>query len=410
MATAGDSTVSALQYILKTKYDQKKLYELTYPDCAFLGSVRKDLKFGGNNARITLRYGRPQGGSMVFGTAQTNKTSSSDVGMLLTRAKDYHICGITGEALLAGEGSENTLISAVNGEMEGCTLNFRRSLSVQLYANGGGARSQFDGVTSIASKTMPLLDAQQIVFFEVGQWCVLATTDGTTGSVEANHEQISAVDRDAGKISATSAAWNTVITTAANTDYIFREGDFGVAIKGLEAWIPATAPASGDSFFGVDRSVDTTRLAGVRFAASTGAAKEDTLVDCSARLGREGGIPDTVYLQNLDRADIVKNLAGKAVFDMTKATDGSVGYKALILEGDKAPIKVVVDPNQKKGRFHMLQLDTWVLKSLKGVPHFIDEDGNKLLREATSDGFEWRMRALWQLGCEAPGYNARGAF
>jgi hypothetical protein len=410
MATAGDSTVTALQYILKTKYDQRKLYELTYPDCAFLGRIRKDLKFGGNNARITMRYGRPQGGSYTFSTAQANKTSSSDAGMLLTRKFDYHICGISGEALLAGEGSENSLISAVNGEMEGCTLNFRRSLSMQLYGNGGGSRSQFNGTDSIAGKTVGLLDAQQIVFFEVGMVCNLATTDGTTGSVEANSETVSACDRDAGKISATSAAWNTVITTAANTDFIFRAGDFGGAIKGLNAWIPTTAPVSGDSFFGVDRSVDTTRLAGVRFAASVGAAKEDTLVDCSARLGREGGIPDECYLQNLDRADIVKNLEGKAVFDMTKATDGSVGYKALLLEGDKAPIKVQVDPNQKKGRFNLLQLDTWVLKSLKGVPHFIDEDGQKMLREATADGFEWRMRAIWQLGCEAPGYNAVGSF
>ena len=176
---AGDSTVTALQYILKTKYDQKKLYELTYPDCAFLGSVRKDLKFGGNNARITIRYGRPQGGSFTFATAQSNKSSSSDAGFLLTRAKDYHVCGITGEALLAGEGSENSLISAVNGEMQGSTLNFRRSLSHQLYGNGGGARGQFDGSTSIASKTMPLLDAQTIVFFEVGMVVQLATTELT---------------------------------------------------------------------------------------------------------------------------------------------------------------------------------------------------------------------------------------
>jgi hypothetical protein len=410
MATAGDSTVTALQYILKTKYDQKKLYELTYPDCAFLGSIKKDLKFGGNNARITMRYGRPQGGSYTFTTAQSNKTSSSDVGLLLTRKFDYHICGISGEALLAGEGSENSLISAVNGEMEGCTLNFRRSLSMQLYGNGGGARGQFNGTTSIASKQIPLLDGQTIVFFEVGMFCNLATTDGTTGSVEANQEQISACDRDVGQISSTSATWSTVITTAANTDYIFRAGDFGNAISGLEGWIPATAPAAGSSFFGVDRSVDTTRLAGVRYAASVGAAKEDTLVDCSARLGREGGIPDTAYLQNLDRADIVKNLSGKATFEMTTATNGSVGYKALLLEGDKAPIKVMVDPNQKKGRFHLLQLDTWVLKSLKGVPHFIDEDGQKMLREASADAYEWRMRAIWQLGCDAPGYNARGAF
>lgn len=407
--TAGDATVSALQNILKTKYDQRKLYQLTYPDCAFLGRIRKDEKFGGNNARITLRYGAPQGGSADFATAQGNKTTSTDAGFLLTRAKEYHIAGITGEALLAAEGDENTLLNGVKAEMEGAMRNFRRSISISLYRNGGGQRGVISASSNVATTTITLATSSDVVMYEVGMWVNLAIDDGTGGAgVETGRVQITAINRDTGALTA-SANWNT-ITGAAVGQFIFRQADYGVMVKGLSGWLPAVAPVGGDNWFGVDRSADTTRLAGVRFAAAVGAAKEDTLIDCSARLGREGATPDAVYMNNLDRADIVKGLMGKAVYEMTKSTDGSIGYKALLLEGDKGPLKVYADPNCPQGQFFMLQEDTWVLKSIKGCPHIIDEDGNKMLREAAADGFEWRLRALFQLGCEAPGFNAHGTF
>lgn len=409
----GDATVTTLQYVLKTKYDQKKLFKMMYPECAFLARIRKDEKFGGNNARITLRYGRPQGGSSVFATAQTNKSSSVDAGFLLTRAKDYYVSGISAEALLAADGDENTVFNGLKGEMEGTTIGFARSLALALYGNGGGARGQISASSNTATNQITLAEPQNIVFFEVGMYVQGSAADGTSGSLRnaGAHELIAAVDRDAGKLTSTSAAWNTTIGALAASDYLFREGDFGVTAKGLRGWLPSTAPTGGDSWFGVDRSVDTTRLAGVRFAASAGAAKEDTLVDCSARLGREGGTPDAVYLHNLDRADIVKNLMGKAQYQMYEATgDTQIAFKALILEGDKGPLRLMADPNCPKGTFFLLQEDTWVAKSIKALPHLINEDGVNMLRESSADGFEWRYRALWQLGCEAPGFNAIGTF
>ena len=92
---AGDATILALTNILKTRYDQKVFHQLFYRKAAFVGQVRKDEKFGGNNSRISLRYGAPQGGSFQFNIAQNNVTSSSDVGFLLTRAKDFQVSGIS---------------------------------------------------------------------------------------------------------------------------------------------------------------------------------------------------------------------------------------------------------------------------------------------------------------------------
>lgn len=407
----GATTVSALQNILKTKYDQKKLHSMTYPDCAWLGRVRKDTNFGGNNARVTVRYGRPQGGSITFTKAQSNKTSSNDGAFLLTRARDYHVCSLTAEAMLAADGDENSILNGAKGEMEGCVLSFKRSISLQLYRNGGGARGQISSGSTVSTDTITLAEPSDVVFFECEMTVQAASTDGTSGSLRNSGAEtvIEAVDRGAGTLRTTEAAWNTTIAALAAGDYLFRSGDFGAAAKGLTAWLPSTAPSSGESFFGQDRSLDS-RMYGVYLAATAGTSKEDTLVDASTRLGREGGTPDAVYMHNLDRADIVKNLMGKADFEMTKSSDGTVGYKALILEGDKGPLKVIADPNCPKGKFFMLQEDTWVLKSIKGLPHLIEEDGNKMVRESTADNFEWRYRALWQLGCEAPGWNLHGSF
>jgi hypothetical protein len=406
----GKTTVSALENVLKTKYDQKKLHNMMYPDAAWLGRVRKDTNFGGNNARVTLRYGRPQGGSHTFSKSQANQTSSNDGAFFLTRAKDYYTCTIDAEAMLAAEGDENTVLNGLKGEMEGCALMFRRSISHQLYRNGGGARGRI--ASGQGTNTITLTEPSDIVFFEVEMTLQASAADGTSGALRNSgaEERVAAVDRDEGKLTSTSAAWNTVITALAADDYLFRSGDFGLSAKGLLAWLPDTAPTSGDSFFTQDRSKDTTRLAGVRFAATGGASKEDTLVDASTRLGREGGLPDAVYTNNFDRADIVKNLMGKGSFELTKSTDGIIGYKALILEGDKGPLKIFADPNCPRGKFFMLQEDTWVLKSIKGCPHLVEDDGNKIVREADDDSFQWRYRALWQLGCEAPGFNLNGTY
>lgn len=410
LGVAGDATVAALANILKTTYEPK-LRTMTYPESVLFGRMKKVEKFGGNNRRVSLRYGTPQGGSMTFASAQSFKGSSNDAAFLLTRAKDYHVSGITAEAMLAGEGDENALMSAIKGEMDGSTSTFGRSVAAQLYRNGGGQRGQISAASNVATATITLAEPSDVVLWETQMKVQGSAADGTSGAILAggNAPQILSIDRDAGTLTTTEAAWNTTVAFIAGS-YLFRSGDFGLAAKGLLAWLPTTAPTAGDSFFGQDRSFDAVRLAGVRFAATAGASKEDTLIDCSARLGRERAKPDAVYMNNLDRADIVKNLMGKAIFEMTTATDGVIGYKALVLEGDKGPLKIFADPNCPKGKFFMLQEDTWEIRSIKGVPHFIDEDGNKFLREAASDGYEWRMRALWQVACDAPGYNAVGTF
>lgn len=344
----------------------------------------------------------------MFTIAQANKTTSSDVGFILTRKKDYQVAGITGEALDVSEGDENTIFNGLKGEMDGSLRNISRSMAIQGYRNGGGARGKGDGAYSVAGTVITLLTAADITNFEVGMFIRLGSGDGLSGAVRTGTQlQITALNRIAGTITV-GAAVNT-LASAANTDWIFREGDFGLCASGLLGWLPTTAPSPGDNWYGVDRSVDTVRLAGTTFNGA-GGNKEETLIDAIALTSREGADIDVCLVNTLDRADIVKSLGSKAVYEPVKSTDGVVGYKALIIEGEDGPVKVVADVNCPKGNFFLLQTDTWVRKSAKAAPRYLKADGPEFLREAAADGYEWRIGAYWNIGCEAPGYNASGVF
>lgn len=409
---AGDATLAALTNILKTRYDQKVFHQLFYRKAPFTGQIRKDEKFGGNNARISLRYGAPQGGSFQLPIAMANVTSSSDIGFLLTRAKDYQVSGISGEALAAGDGDENTIYNTLRGEMEGSMRNLNRSLQIAAWRNGGGQRAQLSNTTT-ATTVGTLLQAADITGFEVQMRMDLAADDGynnggTLAGVRSGGPlTVIAVDRTAGTV--TFNANISTLTGATTTDYLFRNGDYSLGSAGVLRWLPPTAPVTGDNHFGVDRSVDPVRLAGVRYSGS-GGNKEETIIDAAELVGREGAEDVTCFLNNLDRADIIKSLGSKAVYEPSSSTDGDIGYRALNIEGPDGTIKVFSDVNVPRGKFFLLEMDTWVLKSAKGVPRILDDDGLKMLREANNDGYQWRMGGYFQYGCEAPGYNLAGTW
>lgn len=411
---AGDATIAALTNILKTRYDQKKFHQLFYEYAPFQGQIQKDEKFGGNNARISLRYGAPQGGSYKLPNAQANATSSSDVGFLLTRSTDYQVSGISGEALAAGDGDENTIYNTLRGEMEGSMRNLNRSIQIGAWRNGGGQRGQGNGSYTITGAVATLATAADIVGFEVGMAVDMAADDGynnggaLAGVRAGGPLKVLAVDRILGNITFTTNI-STTLTGATNSDYFFRNGDYGAGPAGVQRWVPAVAPVTGDNMFGVDRSVDTVRLAGIRYAGN-GGNKEETLLDAAELSGREGARDTACFINNLDRADLVKSLGSKAVYEPTSSTDGDIGYRALKVEGPNGTIDVYSDVNVPRGKFFLLEMSTWILKSAKGVPRILDDDGLKMLRESNNDGYQWRMGGYYNYGCEAPGYNLYGTW
>src|SRR5581483_9521973 len=72
---------------------------------------------------------------------------------------------------------------------------------------------------------------------------------------------ITGLNRSTGTLTA-SGNWTAGIAAVAAGDYLFPQGDYNNVMPGaLGGWL--TTPGGGDSFYGVNRNADVTRLAGL---------------------------------------------------------------------------------------------------------------------------------------------------
>ena len=247
-----------------------------------------------------------------------------------------------------------------------------------------------------------LKDIEDVTNFEVGMELVVSTADGG-GAVKSGSVTVTGVNRDSGALTVDALTAIDTGSGVAADDYIFVEGDYDSKIKGLRAWLPDTAPTSGDSFFGVDRSADATRLAGIRFDGSA-MPIEEALIGAVSRVAREGGAPDVCFLSYSKFADLEKALGSKVQYIDHKV--GEIGFRGIMIHGPRGPIKCMPDQNCPSDRAFMLSMKYWKLYSIGKCPKILDSDGLKMLRESASDGVEVRVGYYAQLGSRGPGYNA----
>lgn len=409
--------MTAASAVLKQRYTKKKLNTLSYNDNPTLAAMPKDETLGSNAFVFGLRNAVAQTRSWgTFANAQatsaTAGSSSTYNRFVVPHYNDYTTANITGDAIDSAKGNENALIDVLTNEIDGALYTASRSLAIAMFKNGGGARGQISTGSTISATSITLADVTSITNFEVGMALNTSTTDGTSGSVKSGTAYIIAVDRDLGTITVSSSlggaatAWNTCIATVAVSDSIFQVGDFGAAMVGISGWVPSTAPGSSDSFYGVNRSSDATRLGGVRFNGA-GGPFEETLIESAARLGREGSQPDMAIMNPLDFSPLVKALGAKVIYDRVKAfDDADIGFDAVKIVGPRGPIKVMSDLNCPKGTAYMLKLDTWSMRSIGKAPRIIDLDEVSMLRVATADAYEVRIVSRVCITCDAPGWNA----
>lgn len=390
--------------ILKEIYPGGKVpREMYYRNAPFLAMLPKDTEAYGEHVKVPLLFGHPQGRSASFSKARTNVSPSRYEAFEMDTKDDYAVAQITGRAIDKGKNDRGSFIRTFKGEMTGSQKQLKRSLVHGVYRNGGGAVGQVSAYTAAAS-TFTMSDLRDMVFLEVGMEIQADTTDGTTGAVHTGTATITAINRQTGVVTSDSALDSQITGFAAN-DYIFVDGDFGTKVSGLDAWIPSSAPGATD-FHGVDRSIDTTRLGGVRYDGSAQPI-EEALIDGTELVVREGGEPDIILVHTKTFANLAKSLSGKVVFGTKDAYDAKMSFKTIKLVCSHGEIDVIGDPNCQGDVAWALQLDTWTLYSMGEVPRLLDDDGNPYLRQSDADGVEIRSVYRAELGCGAPGWNGR---
>jgi hypothetical protein len=380
---------------LKQHYTQEKIENMVYKDNPFLAMISKYEDFGGENLKLPIKYGIPQGRSATFADAQANKTNTQLKAFLLTRVSDYSLASIQNETIEASKGNANAFMEAATVEIDGAIESATRSLAISLFGDGSGQIGVVGSLatTTASNDTITLATIDDITNFEVGMQL-------NFGTATVNKE-ISTINRDTGVILVNAASGATA------SEVIYIDGDKDAKLTGLGGWLPSSAPGSTDSFFGVNRSSDATRLGGIRFDGSS-LPLEEALIGAAARVAREGGKPDVCFMNYSNFADLEKALGSKVSYVDVKVNP-EIGFRGVLIHGPRGPIKVVPDQNCPKDVAFMLQMDVWKLYSLGKAPKILDSDGLKFLRDSSADSVEVRVGYYAQLGCRGPGYNVRVA-
>ncbi len=390
---------------LKQHYTTQRIENMVYKDNPFLAMISKYESFGGENLKLPIKYGIPQGRSATFSDALANKTSSQLKAFLLTRKSNYSLADIDNETLEASKGNANAFIEAATTEIDGAIESATRSLAISLFGDGGGSIGQLD--TTVAGTTITLSQADDITNFEVGMSLNLYST-ATGGAIRASTVSgnwvavVDEVNRDAGTL-VIDTNLNTATSISAG-DFIVPEGDYDKMLSGLGAWVPASAPTSA-AFFNVDRSVDVTRLGGIRFNGAS-LPLEEALIGAASRAAREGGKPDVCFMNYSNFADLEKALGSKVSYVKIKVKP-EIGFRGIEINGPRGVIKVIPDQNCPKDVAFMLDMSMWKLYSLGKAPKILDPDGLRFLRVSTADSVEVRVGYYAQLGCRGPGFNVR---
>lgn len=400
--------------MLKQYYDDDKVQNLVYNVNRFLTLVDKDEGFVGDTFKVPIIFDGSQGVSQDFATAQTlsNATSQGVQAFLVsTRAKFYGVASWAREVMLASETDAGAFMEVEALALENILRTMGNRMATQLYRSGFGDQGNVNQ-TNLGLTTLQLLYPRDATNFESGQRLVCSATQ--KGALRAlgssgNALIVTGVDRTNGIITfgfAVNDATNG-IPNIANGDYLFTQGDHvsstALVTYGIESWIPATTPAVGDNFWGVDRSQDT-RLSGQRLDATDGRPLEEALIEAASIVAAEGGHVDHFFMAPTTFQRLQKSMQGRLVLhDVT--TDMGIGFRGANMQSPDGEILVVQDRTCPVNRIYGLQLDTWKLASLKKLIAPVEEDGLMILRQATSDGFETRYASYAQLVCKAPGFN-----
>lgn len=392
---------------MKDMYPYKKVENMVYKNNPLLAMLPKETTFPGRNATYAVEYGMTNGRSATFATAQNNRSGTKLEDFVVTRVKDYAVVSVDNETLLAADGNEGSLLDVAKSKTDSALHALSRAMGRDVYRSGTGSIGQIHASPSLGNTTVELVSGHAINF-EVGMRLKASATDGS--ALYSGTLEVAGVDRDNDVLTVVGNATDSIASLSAD-DFLYVEGDYDAKMSGLDAWLPATV--TSDSFFGVDRTVDVTRLGGQRQSYANSVM--ETIINAGVKVAREGGRPDALFMNPTDWAELAIDLEGRAAVAGSNnrrrygagESDASFGFSSLSVATPTGMVECYADHNCPINVAYMLQLDTWKLKSLGPAPRMLDFDGLNGIRQSNEDGVEYRFGYYGNILCTAPGYNCR---
>jgi hypothetical protein len=434
MATYASSTSSVA--VLKELYVDNSDYlrDLVYaknPTMALMPKNESSDGLAGKYIPVPIQYGNGQGRSHTFLNAQGNQSPNQYSSFFVYVVQDYQLVTITNLLIEQTQSNAGAFVDEMKRQVDGGIKNLSNNMAFELFGSGTATR----GVTGTAVTNpstgvyqFTLANPQDVVQFEVNMTIQASATDGgavipTATPATPDLGLVTSVNRATGVIQF-SIVQGAPQTNWASGSYITVQGDIPpaggsgsgpigqtgsyLAASGLSAWVPATSPASTDSFWGVNRSVDPTRLAGLRYDA-TSYSIEEGVVNALGFANREGADPDTMILSFQSYTALENALGAKVQYVDVKHEEANIAFEGIRFHSAYGYVTVLADRSAQPQTGWCLSMDSWKLRSLGKAPHILTYglEGLEGLRVGNSDALEVRVGAYYNYVCNAPGYNLR---
>ena len=406
------STLASFDAFLKDYYTKDKIDDLTKKDRPFFGMVNREEDLGGDQYIHPFIFQNPQGFGATLAKAQQGSQQGSGNGNLQGRKwkvayGDYSASVEIGDKVIkASRSNVGAFLRDQETEINGLYQGFGDTFSTYLYNNGGQALGSF---SVISTGVCTLVNADDVVNFEVGQILVVSVNDGSDpahilvgGSAQGF---VIAVNRNAGTftVSTTSGGAAGTPTNWAGTQFVFRDGDFGGSgstriMLSLGAWIPASDPAA-TTFENINRTIDLARMSGIRLttADTTGLSLEQRLKRLVTRM--------RVFMNPEKWQNVADSLESRGYREI--GGDAVTGYENLSFKAGGKTIKIYADPFCPVATAFALKMDTVKLGGLSKIPEVVNGDGLEMLRKVASNDYEYRLVAYPAFVVAAPGFCGR---
>lgn len=401
------------------------------PALALINKDETEMGLGGKYFPIPVLSDTGAGRSANFGNAQTYQTAPLTLEFNVTRVQNYSLATLTGDFLRASAQSIGAFMPGAELNVKAAFQSIGNDLAHDIFSDGSGTRGSYGvGAGNINAGVITLDSLGMVYQFSVNMTLVSFAVAGQTPnqSTAGALGYVIAVDTSAGTVTV-SAAPGGAAGTPANWSvafpYLAQVGDVNFIANGLSSanmlkiagfggWIPFAAPGGADNWFGVNRSVSPTKLAGLRFAGA-GESIQDALIDAVNQLaanGNEAGDPDFIFINPVSYQTLVKQLTAQGVYQMIKAKineEASISFKALVLPTANGEIAILQDRNCPSQTAYVITLKTFKLRTLGKCPQFLTYPGfyDQLgIPVPGSDAIQLQIGYYGNLTCNAPGSNA----
>lgn len=415
-------TQSSVSGILKELYDQQKVQWLTYKDNPALAMIKKEEKFPGKYYPNPVVYSLSQGASATFATAYNNQNSPLVAEFLITRVADFSLATIDGQLLAAAQTDPGAFIDGAELMIDAAFQTAVNRIASAMFRNGAGTIGQIGATITGSSPNylLTLSNPDDAVQFENGQTLVAVQNVDGSGTAPSATAVINNINRNTGVLTLTSSD-ASLASDWPTGYYLAVQGDLPTTsnnnfqpsgstttnsllkLAGFAAWLPIAGPGAGESFFGVNRNLDTQRLAGVSFDGSQ-LSLEEALLQGSGRIALNGGRVDTGICSYSTYTALITSLGSKVQYVDEKI--GEIGFRGVQINGANSVISVFPDRNCPDGLFYLLEMDSWVLRSQGPAPHILKYmDEIEILRVPGVDAAELRVGGYMNMYTTRPGHN-----